>query len=780
MFQSNTSKLSKPSLLNVSTEGIPAELKSINRWVMWRLVQKTKPNGEKVWTKVPFAVDGSAGSSTNSTTWSTYDDVCDALIMGGFDGIGLVLGDDIQGIDLDDCRDPATGALSDLAAEVLHRVDGYAEVSPSGTGIKIFARTNLDGSRTKKEVGVELYRDGRYFTVTGHAIGSVHLDKVNDLEWLIQKVWGENLAQESLTGDASEMALALYKAPIEEWDLDRVAQDILPHLNPDCGYEEWLKVGAILHHQGEGDPAWLDLWDNWSAGSGKWVEGYCEEKWNSFHTQRNVGRGAATLASLIKQTKDKRDAAKRSERDQMMADLQAKVKAVLDPRDLQEKIAASIAHNVDFTDVDRAMLVDVIRVRAKELGAKFSIPTIRGWVALRHRAAINFKDLNSSGKPACTIDNLKVLLAYKNYVVRYNEIKKSLEILIPDSKFSRDNRDNAAIAHVLSECEKASLSTVHVHTYLINVSDSNPFNPVRTWIDSYEWDGQPRIQKFLDTVRSKDRMKDRLILKWLIQCVAAAFSSDGIAGQGVLTFVGPQNIGKTTWFQRLAPPELEAVLTGHTLDTRNKDSVFIALSYWIVELGEVDATFRKSDLAALKSFITQREDVMRRPYAPKESKFGRRTVFGASVNDENYLQDPTGNRRFWTVEVESFDLSQTIDMQQVWAEVLVHMRSGENWNLDPIELAELNEHNNRFNALDPIEERLIETFVWDSDKKDWTRMTATQALMASGIDFPTKLQLSAASRSIRKLNGDQRFRSNGVVWFPVPSAKKAAEFSSPY
>ena len=78
---------------------------------------------------MPFAVDGSAGSSTNSTTWSTYDDACDALIMGGnFDGIGFVLGDDIQGIDLDDCRDPATGALSDLAAEVLHRVDGDAEV----------------------------------------------------------------------------------------------------------------------------------------------------------------------------------------------------------------------------------------------------------------------------------------------------------------------------------------------------------------------------------------------------------------------------------------------------------------------------------------------------------------------------------------------------------------------------------------------------------------------------------------------------------------------------
>jgi putative DNA primase/helicase len=91
-------------------------------------------------------------------------------MIGDFDGIGMTLGADVQGIDLDDCRDPETGELNELAQEVLAKVDGYAEVSPSGTGIKLFAKTNLDGSRTKKEMGVELYREGRYFTVTGQAL----------------------------------------------------------------------------------------------------------------------------------------------------------------------------------------------------------------------------------------------------------------------------------------------------------------------------------------------------------------------------------------------------------------------------------------------------------------------------------------------------------------------------------------------------------------------------------------------------------------------------------
>jgi hypothetical protein len=304
---SQKKKSGKPTVLPVKVENIPVVLRAIPRWVMWRLVQRTKPNGDKVWAKLPMTVDGHAAKSTAPATWTTFDDACDALIMGDFDGIGLVLGADVQGIDLDDCRSP-DGTLSDLANEVLARVDGYAEVSPSGTGIKVFALTNLDRSRTKKEVGVELYRDGRYFTVTGHDLSGSSLSTVNDLGWLVQQVWGEHLGPADMTGDVAEMALANYKPPIEDWDIDRVTKDILPNLDPNGGYQEWLEVGAILHHQGEGDSEWLDLWDNWSSASGKWIEGECAEKWRSFKTQRTNGHGPKTLATLILKAKERRQA----------------------------------------------------------------------------------------------------------------------------------------------------------------------------------------------------------------------------------------------------------------------------------------------------------------------------------------------------------------------------------------------------------------------------------------------------------------------------------------
>jgi len=382
--------MTRPAVLPVQIGPIPPELQAIPRWVLWKYVERTKPDGSKVWAKLPMTTSDRAASSTKPATWTTFEDAVDTLVLGDFDGIGLVLGDDVQGVDLDDCRDPETGELSELAQEVLARVEGYAEVSPSGTGIKLFSRTNLDASRAKKEVGVELYREGRYFTVTGHAIPgrpSGLPAETQDLAWLVERVWGEGLSSPIVQGDAADLALALYKAPLEDWDLDRVEQEVLPHLNPDCGYGEWLAVGAALHHQGEGDEAWLELWDAWSQGSAKWVEGVCAEKWSSFHEQRPRGRGAVTLASLLKQTADARKAAGRQAARSATEEFERAIADCSDPQDLQDQVAARIANTDGLDDIAREKLAQAIQKRSKDLGLKLPIGTVRGLVKGRSAAA---------------------------------------------------------------------------------------------------------------------------------------------------------------------------------------------------------------------------------------------------------------------------------------------------------------------------------------------------------------------------------------------------------
>jgi len=162
-----------------------------------------------------------------------------------------------------------------------------------------------------------------------------------------------------------------------------VIDEVLPHLNPDCGYAEWNQVGMAMHHQGEGDEAWLDAWDNWSAGSGKYAEGYCAQKWDSFNQQRGRGRGAVTLATLLKATKDKRDEAKRADRDTKVDEFKAAIEACSDPRNLQDQVAAKIANTPELSDMERELLAGAIQAKAKDLGVKLPIATARGWVRSR-------------------------------------------------------------------------------------------------------------------------------------------------------------------------------------------------------------------------------------------------------------------------------------------------------------------------------------------------------------------------------------------------------------
>jgi putative DNA primase/helicase len=130
-----------------------------------------------------------------------------------------------------------------------------------------------------------------------------------------------------------------------------------------------------------------------------------------------------------------------------------------------------------------------------------------------------------------------------------------------------------------------------------------------------------------------------------------AHEKKGLSGAGVLTFVGEQGVGKTRAFKDLTADLPEIFHEGATLDPSNKDSVISSISHWIVELGELDSTFKKSEISQLKAFLTRDTDVVRRPYAKRDSTYPRRTVFAGTVNEYQFLHDTTGNRRFWPIEI---------------------------------------------------------------------------------------------------------------------------------
>ena len=99
--------MSRPAVLPVQHQHIPQLLREQSRWVLWRNVRRKKPDGSFVWAKMPYAIDGTPGSSTDAKTWSSFDDASDAHMLGDYDGLGFVLGDGLHGRN-SRCLGPAT------------------------------------------------------------------------------------------------------------------------------------------------------------------------------------------------------------------------------------------------------------------------------------------------------------------------------------------------------------------------------------------------------------------------------------------------------------------------------------------------------------------------------------------------------------------------------------------------------------------------------------------------------------------------------------------------
>jgi putative DNA primase/helicase len=146
-------------------DNIPEEIRRRTQFVVYKLEERAG----KI-TKVPYIAGGvGKASSTESETWRTFEEAVQALRTGRYDGIGFVFssGDPYAGVDLDNCRDPETGELEEWAAEIVRDLDGYAEASPSGTGVHIIVRGKAPN---KKRGRIEAYSSERYFTTTGRVL----------------------------------------------------------------------------------------------------------------------------------------------------------------------------------------------------------------------------------------------------------------------------------------------------------------------------------------------------------------------------------------------------------------------------------------------------------------------------------------------------------------------------------------------------------------------------------------------------------------------------------
>lgn len=377
-----------------------------------------------------------------------------------------------------------------------------------------------------------------------------------------------------------------------------------------------------------------------------------------------------------------------------------------------------------------------------------------------------FPHMSDKNAPLNTDENLSYVLNAYGITVRYNAVAKDHEITIPGQSFAQPGD---ALTRITSLCARNRMPQGSIAEYIAMIGNRAEYSPAAEWIDSRPWDGKDRITALVDTLDPVDRdLATILLRRWMIGAVGCVYEPEGMAMQGMIVLQGPQGTGKTTWFKSLTRHNRKLAREGVSLNPADKDSVKGAISYWLVELGELDATFNKADIAALRSFITKDSDEMRLPYGRTSSKFPRRTAFVGTVNPKHYLHDETGNRRYWTIaHGPNLRGLHDVDMQQAWAQAKALYVKGEQHNLTRDEMQRLNEMNHDFTEPSPIEELISTRFKWQQTQLYGSPMTATDVLLCIGYDRPTSKQTRECGAILRKLCGEPK-KSNGRTVFSMP------------
>jgi hypothetical protein len=219
-----------------------------------------------------------------------------------------------------------------------------------------------------------------------------------------------------------------------------------------------------------------------------------------------------------------------------------------------------------------------------------------------------------------------------------------------------------------------TVSDRDINAAIENVSRLHSFHPIRDYLFGLKWDGVPRIDTlFIDYVGTPDTAYHRAASRlWLIGAVARVMEP-GHKFDFVPILEGVQGLRKSTFVETLA------VQWGAPLATDWGDNQTVTESLqgdWIYEIPELQG-FSKADSTTLKAILSRNEDRARMAYGRRLQTFPRQCVFIGSTNEDEYLKDQTGNRRFWPIQtnVEQIDTDKLADnVDQIWAEAFAVYR----------------------------------------------------------------------------------------------------------
>lgn len=252
-------------------------------------------------------------------------------------------------------------------------------------------------------------------------------------------------------------------------------------------------------------------------------------------------------------------------------------------------------------------------------------------------------------------------------------------------------------------------------------ASAHAFNEVQDYINGVQWDGTPRLDTlFIDFLGAADTQYNRAVCRKSFTAAIARAMAPGCKFDNMLILAGPQGIGKSTLLDKMSLGWFNDSI--RTFE--GKEASELLQGVWLIEVAELDA-FRKTDIARIKQFLSLRADRYRAAYGRHVRETPRCCVFFGTCNEVEFLQDTTGNRRFWPVDVGEIPHSKTVwndltddYIRQVWAEAKTRWQTGESLYLSGTVEAEAKVKQEEHREAS-AREGLIQAFVEKQVPSDW-------------------------------------------------------------
>lgn len=367
-------------------------------------------------------------------------------------------------------------------------------------------------------------------------------------------------------------------------------------------------------------------------------------------------------------------------------------------------------------------------------------------------------ELDKQGKIKDTLDNIVLIIRNDSELesIAFNKHRDGIDARdgLPweQMKGGWNDSDNAALKVYLSN-KYGIYSPTKTKDAILAVAAERSYHPIKEYLDHLpEWDGTDRVETLLiDYFNATDNSYTRAVTRKMMVAAVARIVHPGTKFDSVLILNGPQGIGKSTFFAKLAGDWFSDSLT--LTDMKDKAGPEKLQGYWILELGEL-AGMRKTDVEVVKSFISRSDDKYRASYGVNVESHPRQCIIVGSTNAESgFLRDITGNRRFWPVRIsgdgkrKAWQMS-VYDVEQIWAETLVLYAKGEKLYLEgsDVELAT----NEQADAMESDErEGLVRSYLDTLLPDDWNVLSLYERRnYLNGSEFGGESRVGTVERTI--------------------------------